>query len=202
MYTDINVSEQIKKICKKRGITISGLERELGWSNGVIGRWAKVSPSIDKIFTVASQLEVSLDELLGTVRAAEDSNLEEKGIFEKIYDITEKKQLIWKQIAPEEKIQFEKAAVSFRCGSGQICKAYKADWGSGTILLTVFYEEDGGNINNLEMHLYLLVEGGDAEEENGRQDFLCRTLKYVDAVLFKKWNSTRVKEFKRELLGL
>ena len=41
------------------------------------------------------------------------------------------------------------------------------------------------------MHLYLLVEGGDAEEENGRQDFLCRTLKYVDAVLFKKWNSTR-----------
>lgn len=202
MYTDINVSEQIKKICKKRGITISGLERELGWSNGVIGRWAKVNPSIDKIFTVAGKLEVSLDELLGTAKPAVEKRPEDKGICEKIYELTENRQLVWKQIGQADKKELEKAEVIITCEAWQDCKVYKADWGVGMIVMTAVYEEDGENINHLELHLYFIVKGGDAEEENGQGEFLFRTLKYVDTSLYKKWNHTRVKEFKQELLGV
>lgn len=202
MYTDINVSEQIKKICKKRGITISGLEKELGWSNGVIGRWAKVSPSIDKIFSVASQLEVSLDELFGTVKSVEGIVPKTKDIYERIYEITENKQLNWKPVVSDEKTNFEKAAVNLSCINGQRCNAYKADWGMGTILLTAFYDEDSEDINNLDLHLYLLVEGGDAVEETGKREFFYRILKYVDITLYKKWNHSRVKKFKRELLEI
>ena len=47
------------------GITISQLEKELGFSNGSISKWEKVSPSVDKVQKIAKYFGVTTDYLLG-----------------------------------------------------------------------------------------------------------------------------------------
>lgn len=81
----------IKEICKERGISVSQLEANLGFSQGLISRWVRMSPSIDKVLSVADELEVSLDRLTG--RSIE---LSSQGMVEALYEDSKKGKLIWK----------------------------------------------------------------------------------------------------------
>lgn len=56
--------DKLKAIANERGTTLTGLERECGFSNNSIKRWGKSSPSIDKVIQLAQHLNISLDELL------------------------------------------------------------------------------------------------------------------------------------------
>jgi len=56
--------EKLKDIATERGTTLTGLERECGFSNNSIKRWGKSSPSVDKVIQLAQHLNISLDELL------------------------------------------------------------------------------------------------------------------------------------------
>lgn len=56
--------ENIQNLCKERGIPISRLEKELGFSNGSIYKWDKTSPSVDKVIKVASFFNVTIEEIL------------------------------------------------------------------------------------------------------------------------------------------
>lgn len=56
--------ENITRLCKKRGISIAKLEREVGIGNGTIGKWGKSSPTVDSLKKVADHFGVSLDALL------------------------------------------------------------------------------------------------------------------------------------------
>ncbi len=61
----MNLVENIKVLCTKKGISIPKLEKILSLSNGSIYNWNKSFPSIDKVIKVADYFEVSLDELVG-----------------------------------------------------------------------------------------------------------------------------------------
>ena len=58
---------RIERLCKKRGITVTELERELGFGGSLIKqKWRQgVSPSVDRIIKVATYFDVSVDYLLG-----------------------------------------------------------------------------------------------------------------------------------------
>ena len=58
------IYENISKLCKKEGISIAKLERDLGIGNGTIGRWGKSAPTVDNIKKVADRFGVTVDELL------------------------------------------------------------------------------------------------------------------------------------------
>lgn len=53
--------QKIKDLCTNNQITITELERLLGFGNGTIHRWSKASPTIDKIKLVADYFGVSID---------------------------------------------------------------------------------------------------------------------------------------------
>lgn len=55
---------KIKLLCKQQNLTISGLERKAGLSNGVISKWDTSSPSIDKVVLVAKALNTTLNDLM------------------------------------------------------------------------------------------------------------------------------------------
>lgn len=57
--------ENIKHYAKMRGETISGLERELGWTKGSIGKWDVNRPSIDKAVLLAKRLGVAVEDMYG-----------------------------------------------------------------------------------------------------------------------------------------
>lgn len=59
----MNAVDKVKSICKERKIPISKLEKDLGFSNGYIGQLRKGTFPNDRLFKIASYLDVSVSEL-------------------------------------------------------------------------------------------------------------------------------------------
>lgn len=64
----------IKKLCKDNGITPSVLEKELFMSPGLVSRWTKNMPALDRIIEIANYFNVSLDTLIGNANDEKDNN--------------------------------------------------------------------------------------------------------------------------------
>ena len=56
--------EKIQEICNSKGITVSGLEKDLGFSNSTIRKWQNSSPSIENLKKVADYFGVTVDYFL------------------------------------------------------------------------------------------------------------------------------------------
>lgn len=61
----MTIVDRIRELCASRGMTLTGLETELGIGRGIIKRWEKSSPNMDNIQKVADYFHVSVDYLLG-----------------------------------------------------------------------------------------------------------------------------------------
>ena len=56
--------EGIRKLCKRKGISMKQLEADIGLATNTIYRWDKNAPSIDKVISVADYFLVPMDEVL------------------------------------------------------------------------------------------------------------------------------------------
>lgn len=56
--------QNIENICALHGISVSALEKTLGFGNSTISKWAKCSPTVEKLAMVANYFGVTVDELL------------------------------------------------------------------------------------------------------------------------------------------
>lgn len=56
--------ENIKKLCASRRISLSALEKTLGFGNSTIAKWADCSPTVEKLSLVADFFGCTVDELL------------------------------------------------------------------------------------------------------------------------------------------
>ena len=56
--------EKIQEICDSKGITVSGLKKDLGFSNSTIRKWKNSSPSIENLKKVADYFGVTVDYFL------------------------------------------------------------------------------------------------------------------------------------------
>lgn len=54
----------ISNLCKKRGISIAKLEKEMGFGNATVRGWANSSPTVEKLKAVADYFGVTVDALL------------------------------------------------------------------------------------------------------------------------------------------
>ena len=54
----------ILALCRKNGISVSKLEREVGLGNGTVSSWGKRSPSVENANKVAKYFGVTVDSLL------------------------------------------------------------------------------------------------------------------------------------------
>ena len=57
--------DKIKVLCKEKKTSISKLEKQRGFGNGVIGRWDKSVPSYERLAAVANALDVPVSYLTG-----------------------------------------------------------------------------------------------------------------------------------------
>jgi len=194
VYSELNVADSVKRLCKKRGIAVSNLEKELGWSNGSINRWSRTNPSIEKVFAVAECLGMTLDELLGVKSTKPNVEYLQSDIGEKILQLTERKKIGWTEMDEISLLEFEETD-AMRNGY-ENHGFYRAEWRNGTLFLLVFYKEN----TDMDIRLYLSVEGGEAEEEKSEQKILMRLLKYIDAKLYKKLNHARIEKYREQLM--
>lgn len=58
------IYDNVKKLCKEKGITISKLEEELEFPRSSICKWNDSMPSILKVQKVAKYLGVPIEQLL------------------------------------------------------------------------------------------------------------------------------------------
>lgn len=58
------ILKKIRELCEKKGISISALEKALGFGNATIRGWGKASPTVDKLKKVAEYFGVSIESLL------------------------------------------------------------------------------------------------------------------------------------------
>ncbi|WP_347880268.1 helix-turn-helix domain-containing protein [Pediococcus acidilactici] len=66
--------DRVKKISKKRGLSLAQLNEKAGFKPNVIYSWKTKTPSIDKVESVAKVLGVSVDYLLGKNETPEWAN--------------------------------------------------------------------------------------------------------------------------------
>ena len=64
--------EKIQEICDSKGITVSGLEKDLGFSKSTIRKWKNSSPSIENLKKVADYFKVPMEQLLESTEDEED----------------------------------------------------------------------------------------------------------------------------------
>lgn len=58
------IVDRIEELCAAKGITVSALERTLGFGNSTIARWRTSSPSVSNLKTVADFFHKTVDYFL------------------------------------------------------------------------------------------------------------------------------------------
>lgn len=64
--------ENVNALCKKHGTALYKLEKELGFGNGALYKWAEQTPSVDRVKAVADYFGVTVDALLADDASASD----------------------------------------------------------------------------------------------------------------------------------
>ena len=60
----MSMVDRICELAHNKGLSIAALEKAVGLSNGIIGKWKKQSPSCDKLKLIADFLNTTIDYLL------------------------------------------------------------------------------------------------------------------------------------------
>ena len=95
--------KSIRKLCKENNITPAQLETKLNFGAGLISRWSKSSPSIDKIIDIADYFNVTLDEVVG--RDIELNNSQDNDLLISLIQMTNSKEIKWEYIPNYENLQ-------------------------------------------------------------------------------------------------
>lgn len=94
------LKNNIKRICREKGITVRQLELQLGLASGTLSRINSTSPSINRVASIAKALGVTIDELVYGDKKANDEQMpiseEKRALVDKIIKKTKNDSLIWK----------------------------------------------------------------------------------------------------------
>ena len=58
------IYNNIKAVCKSRGVSISKLEEDLGFTRSILYKWDRHQPSIGNLKKVADYFNITVDELI------------------------------------------------------------------------------------------------------------------------------------------
>lgn len=67
--------KKISHLCEQKNITIKELERLLGFSNGIIGKWKTSSPNIKYLLEVCNFFDIGIEELCYNIDISKDEKL-------------------------------------------------------------------------------------------------------------------------------
>lgn len=187
--------DRIRNICKKKGISIAQMEKELKWSQGLISRWSKNSPSIGKVMDVVRYLGVSYEELLGEIDSDEQQEEEKETLSHKLYHVTEMGDIAWELCDKEFKNSDVRELIDSKGETS--CKIYAAPFESGYFLLVVNRENSG----QLEIAVLHSIKGRIVYQDQEPGEWLEELLEFIDQDEYEQWNNMRAKHYIRQFMG-
>lgn len=72
------IYNNIKAVCKSRGVSISKLEEDLGFTRSSLYKWDRHQPSIGNLKKVADYFNITVDELISEAQWEVNGNDESK----------------------------------------------------------------------------------------------------------------------------
>lgn len=74
------IVDNIRTLCKERGISLLRLETDCGFPNGTINKWDTNTPSVRKVLVVARYFSVTVEDICGddAPEQAEQENANEQ----------------------------------------------------------------------------------------------------------------------------
>lgn len=179
--------ENIRRICKEKGISIAQMEKELKWSQGLISRWTKNSPSIGKIIEVINYLNVSYEDLLGKIESSEYKEKDDESLSRKLYNVTNMGKLEWK-IYKED---FQNEDIQELLLEEDECRIYYASYEKGFFLLILNREGQGG----LEIGAIHSKKGKIVYSLEDTDEWIEELLKIVDQDEYDRWSEMKTKYY-------
>lgn len=60
-----DLNSTIKILCIQNRITVTELEKELGFGKGTINKWSDSSPSVNNLLKVARRFNITVSDIIG-----------------------------------------------------------------------------------------------------------------------------------------
>lgn len=141
----------IRDLCKKNHVSISKLEADLFLSPGLISRWNKNMPSLDKIADIADYFGVSIDELAGRSSSPTDNNFNLGRFILLLYQQSIYGETVWKILDPQS-LPDELSSVTLpKNFSDNLFGSYYTVYQNGFFILTASHTSEG--ILKLALHI-------------------------------------------------
>lgn len=144
------IVNSIKVLCKSINISASQLEKEVGLSQGLISKWQKTMPSLDKIIDIADYFHVSLDDVIGRRKGQQN---EQEDFIPLLLQMTKSSEIIWKDNdydgcpLPTERENFELFE--------EVDEIYYAKFSNGYFYLVAQYEELDVRLEDIDIQMYI-----------------------------------------------
>jgi len=186
--------ERIRNICRKKQISIAQMEKDLEWSQGLISRWTKNSPSIGKIMEVVGYLEVSYEELLGEGNFENEGNSKVETLSQKLYRTTDMGELVW-DICDENFNNISVQDLLKQDEKGN-CKIYYTSFEKGFFLLILNRE----NIEGLEIAVLHNSKARIEYQEQDSDECVEELLGLIDQEEYEEWNKLKTKYYVEQFM--
>ncbi len=184
----------IRNICKEKGISISQVENDLGWSPGLISRWSKACPSFEKVAAIVAYLDITFESLLEKDPAPREQMSEEL-LVEKLTELTINEKIVWRPCRENEAMRKRLAPLADR--DCLIDVAYYFGFQGGYFLL-IMAESD---LLPFAPRLYIAPDGNSAPIlESDDSEALGPILACVDSELYSSWMLSRKDQFIKRFL--
>lgn len=149
-----DLGEAVKDLAAVRGISISALERAVGYSPGMISRWIAAGPedynSLSRLVAMADLLEVSLDELIGRRSMPQGGA---NGIASRLEAETRTEQLSWSAWQPGSTL-VPKDSMPVHESGRLCCGGWWAQRDSLKFVLALFCDDIDDEDEPMELGLY------------------------------------------------
>lgn len=185
----------IRNICKTKGISISQIENDLGWSAGLISRWTKACPSFEKVVDIVNYLGVSFESLLDDSTALEGQP-ESKQLVHKLTQMTKSGAIVWHSC--ESNVIAAEMIAPLADVGGLTGQAFYFAYQEGWFFL-VMMEDD---LLPFAPRLYISADQNTTPAlESEDKVSLGVLLSYVDNELYNSWTNSRNRQMVRNFLN-
>lgn len=145
----------IKKLCQEHNISISQLEKDLYMSPGLISRWNKNMPTLDRIIDIAEYFAVPLDTIAGKVDTTSQLNKTINRLIYTLYQKSINAEISWEIFNPKYPIDnLDKNTLSVFLSNKQQ-NTFFCSYNNGYFFLTITY--DSWETTDYKLQLYILA---------------------------------------------
>lgn len=200
--------DNIRRICKEKGVSIMQMEHDVGISSGLISRWSKskTSPSFDKIVDIMGYLDVTYDELMEGVRPPhpakwtkpESGANKDDDVIGQLEKGSLSGDIEWGRVGKESPFEVKTDIIFQDMLDYDMHRLYYTAYKKGWFLYSVQYNEETMEV--LAAVYMLTSEGMELVRMEAMEEGVMKLLRVIDEEFFNRINRDRADRMKEDFM--